>query len=139
DSHLPCPTSPRRRRGQRHLLTPLVGGEAADRFGQHPDPPQAMLNQLVHMFQNERIRDLFVRAEWRTWHEDRYCRSGYSAIAPDPIPDARDALAMPLTNTLFFAGEAVGVRGKPGNVASVHGAIESGIHAAREVAESLRT
>ena len=45
---------------------------------------------------------------------------------------------MPVADTLFFAGEAVGVKGKPGNVASVHGAIESGIQAARDVIASLR-
>jgi hypothetical protein len=43
-----------------------------------------------------------------------------------------------VADTLFFAGEAVGVKGKPGNVASVHGAIESGIQAARDVIASLR-
>ena len=35
-----------------------------------------------------------------------------------------------MAETLFFAGEAVGVKGRPGNVASVHGAIESGIQTA---------
>ena len=138
DSQLHWPTFPTRRRGQRHLLTHLVGGDAADRFGHHPDPPQAILNQLVHMFETERIRDLFVRAEWRVWHDDRYCRSGYSAFPDDYFPDARDALGTPLAETLYFAGEAVGVKGKPGNVASVHGAIESGIQAARDVIASLR-
>jgi monoamine oxidase len=138
DSQLHWPTSPTRRRGQRHLLTHLVGGDAADRFGHHADPPQAMLHQLVHMFGNERIRTHFVRAEWRLWHEDRFSRSGYSAFPVDSFPDAREALGMPMADTVFFAGEAVGVRGKPGNVASVHGAIESGIHAARDVIASLR-
>jgi uncharacterized protein with NAD-binding domain and iron-sulfur cluster len=45
---------------------------------------------------------------------------------------------MPVADTLFFAGEAVGVKGKPGYVASVHGAIESGIQAARDVIASLK-
>ncbi len=138
DSQLHWPTSPRRRRGQRHLLTHLVGGDAADRFGHHPDPPQAILNQLVHMFGNERIRDLFVRAEWRVWHDDRYSHSGYSALPDETVPDAREALGVPVADTLFFAGEAVGVTGKPGNVASVHGAIESGIQTARDVIAAMR-
>jgi len=138
DSQLHWPTSLMRRRGQRHLLTHLVGGDAADRFGHHPDPPQAILNQLVHMFGIERIRDLFVRAEWRVWHDDPYSRSGYSVLPDDTLPDARESLGMPVADTLFFAGEAVGVKGKPGNVASVHGAIESGIQAARDVIASLK-
>jgi monoamine oxidase len=138
DSQLHWPTSLSRRRGQRHLLTHLVGGDAADRFGHHPDPPRAIVNQLVHMFGNERIRDLFVRAEWRVWHDDPYSRSGYSTLPEDTVGDAREALGLPVADTLFFAGEAVGVQGKPGNVASVHGAIESGIQAARDVTASLR-
>jgi len=138
DSQLHWPTSQHRRRGQRHLLTHLVGGDAADRFGQHPDPPQAMLNQLVHMFGNERIRERFVRAEWRLWHVDRFSRSGYSAFPDRADWDAREELGKPVGETLFFAGEAVGVKDEPGHVASVHGAVASGIYAAREVVASLR-
>jgi monoamine oxidase len=137
DSQLHWPTSPQRRRGQRHLLTHLVGGDAADRFGQHPNPPQAMLNQLVHMF-GKRIRDLFVRGEWHVWHADPFSRSGYSALPNDADKDARQMLGLPVSDTLFFAGEAVGVKGQSGKIASVHGAIESGIHCARDVIASLR-
>ena len=137
DSQLHWPVSPARRRGKRHLLTHLVGGEAADRFGAHSDPPQAMLNQLVHIFNNERIRDLFVRAEWHAWHTDRFSLSGYSAVPNDSDDGARQSLGLPVADTLFFAGEAVGVRHTPGRVASVHGAIESGIHCARDVAAVL--
>lgn len=97
-----------------------------------------MLNQLVHMFGNERIRERFVRAEWRAWHADNYCRSGYSAFPDDADWDAREALGKPVADALFFAGEAVGVKGTPGQVASVHGAIASGVHVAREVMASLR-
>ena len=137
DSQLHWPTSVERRRGQRHLLTHLVGGDAADRFGQHPDPPEAMLNQLVHMFASRRIRDLFVRAEWRVWHADPFSRSGYSAFPSDADQSARQTLGEPLAETLFFAGEAVGVPNLQGHVASVHGAIESGLHCARQVISSL--
>ncbi len=138
DSQLHWPTSLGRRRGQRHLLTHLVGGDAADRFAQHPDPPQAMLNQLVHMFGNQRIRDLFVRAEWHVWDADPFSRGGYSAYPDNADEGARQALGLPVADTLFFAGEAVGVRGRPGKVASVHGAIESGMDSAYHVIRSLR-
>jgi monoamine oxidase len=138
DSQLHWPTSPPAPALRRHLLTHLVGGQAADRFGQHADPPQAMLNQLVHMFDNERIRELFVRAEWHVWHADPFSRSGYSAFPDDADENARQTLGQPVSETLFFAGEAVGVRGQPGLVASVHGAIESGIQCARDVVASLQ-
>lgn len=138
DSQLHWPTLPSGVSSRRQLLTHLVGGDAADRFGQDADPPQAMLSQLVHMFRKPRIRKLFIRAEWRLWHADRYSRSGYSAFPSDADDDAREMLGQPVSETLFFAGEAVGVRGRPGMVASVHGAIESGMACAREVAAALR-
>ena len=59
-------------------------------------------------------------------------------MRPIAVLDACVLIPMPVADTLFFAGEAVGVQGKPGNVASVHGAIESGIQAARDVTASLR-
>jgi hypothetical protein len=54
-----------------------------------------------------------------------------SGLRPSPRATA------PVHNTLFFAGQAVGVKDKPGNVASVH-VIESGIQAARDLIASLR-
>jgi monoamine oxidase len=45
----------------------------------------------------------------------------------------RDVLAEPLEATLYFAGEATN-RVRP---ATVHGAIESGLRAAREVSPAL--
>jgi uncharacterized protein with NAD-binding domain and iron-sulfur cluster len=44
--------------------------------------------------------------------------------------EARAALAQPVENTLFFAGEATN---SDGHTATVHGAIASGRRAAREV------
>ncbi len=84
------------------------------------------------------VRELFVRAEWRVWHADSFSRSGYSAFPDEADADARAMLGLPLADTLFFAGEAVGVTGQPGKVASVHGAIESGMQCAREVIAALR-
>ena len=43
--------------------------------------------------------------------------------------DARQWLAAPLGNTLFFAGEATSV----GHVGTVHGAIQSGQRAGEEI------
>jgi len=48
---------------------------------------------------------------------------------------AEAALAKPLDNTLFFAGEATDITGHNG---TVHGAIASGKRAAAEILGSLR-
>jgi monoamine oxidase len=44
--------------------------------------------------------------------------------------DAQAQLARPLEDTLFFAGEATNTEGHQG---TVHGAIASGLRAAREI------
>jgi hypothetical protein len=62
----------------------------------------------------------------------------YALNTDAPSAARSGALGVPVTDTLFFAGEAVGVKGKPGNVASVPGAVESGIQAPREEIASLR-
>ena len=46
------------------------------------------------------------------------------------IEDAQEALAAPVSNTLFFAGEATDIDGHNG---TVHGAIASGRRAAAEI------
>jgi monoamine oxidase len=48
---------------------------------------------------------------------------------------AQEALASPIENTLFFAGEATDISGHNG---TVHGAIASGRRAASEIQRSLR-
>ena len=48
--------------------------------------------------------------------------------------DAREQLASPTSQTIFFAGEATSITGEHG---TVHGAEESGLRAANEVAEAL--
>lgn len=63
------------------------------------------------------------------WSRDPWSLGAYS-YSPVGMGDARAALAAPLGGTLFFAGEATLT---DGHLATVHGAIESGRRAAREV------
>jgi len=62
------------------------------------------------------------------WQADPYARGAYSYVATGGV-GARSRLAAPLGDTLFFAGEAT-AEGAPG---TVHGALESGVRAAREL------
>ena len=71
-----------------------------------------------------------LQAAWfHDWQRDPYARGAYSHVLVGGS-DARAALAVPLTGTLFFAGEATDAAGEHGTVA---GALQSGVRAAREV------
>jgi monoamine oxidase len=67
------------------------------------------------------------------WRRDPFSRGAYTYLAVGG-EGAREALAAPLDDTLFFAGEATSIDGQGG---TVNGALETGVRAAREVAECL--
>ena len=70
------------------------------------------------------------RAAWfEDWHANQFFLGAYSHVPVDGMA-ARDVLTEPLDGTLFFAGEATNNMGHGG---TVHGAIASGIRAARQV------
>jgi len=69
------------------------------------------------------------------WHADPFARGAYSWVPAGALP-ARGALARPVSDTLYFAGEATDLDGYGG---TVHGAIASGRRAARQILESLRS
>jgi monoamine oxidase len=82
----------------------------------------------------ERVEGLLEQAYYHDWHADPFARGAYS-YAPAGACSAREALAKPIEETLFFAGEAAETEGY---CATVHGAILSGREAARKVREVLR-
>jgi monoamine oxidase len=114
------------------VLTALIGGAAARRFASLGDRalPEA-LRQLEGMFGRD-LRDLCVGGRVVRWHRQRYTRMGYSYLPVGGPAALRDWLAEPLPPTLFFAGEATS-RQQP---STVHGALESGVRAARQVLEA---
>jgi monoamine oxidase len=72
----------------------------------------------------------------RRWPIDPNIRGGYSYLPPNSTLRHRVALAAPVENRLFFAGEAMHFGGEQ---ATVHGAIETGYRAANEVLLALRS
>ena len=68
-----------------------------------------------------------------SWTRDPYALGSYSFHAPGSGPDDRRRLQEPISDRLYFAGEAVGVD----NPATVHGALLSGRHAAEELMRRL--
>jgi monoamine oxidase len=76
------------------------------------------------------------RVQWssfRDWVRDPCCRGSYSFSLPGGSQE-RSALATPVRDTLYFAGEATE---RPPHYQTVHGAHSSGRRAAREILASI--
>ncbi len=77
----------------------------------------------------QELEGLLEHAYFHDWQTDPFSRGAYSygKVGGDGM---QEALARPVDNTLFFAGEATDVTGHNG---TVHGAIASGKRAAAEI------
>jgi len=76
-----------------------------------------------------RLEEALVACHVHDWQSDPFSRGGYSYAGVGGV-DAPVALAAPLAQTLFFAGEACAGRGDYG---TVHGALRTGREAAAAV------
>lgn len=79
----------------------------------------------------EIIENEVESVHYHDWSEDEYSRGAYSYSIASGAEAPRE-LAQPIDGTLFFAGEATDYEGNSGYV---HGAIASGIRAARQILE----
>ena len=108
------------------LLTAWAGGPKAARMtglAQRSLIAKA-LQSVRAIFPDAQLAD----ARAQDWHEDPYARGGYSYVLVGGM-GAREALAAPIADTLFFAGEATdGLE-----AGTVAGALRSGQRAAREI------
>jgi monoamine oxidase len=80
----------------------------------------------------QELEGLLERAYYHDWQNDPFSRGAYSygRVGGD---GAEQALATPIENTLFFAGEATDFGGHNG---TVHGAIASGHRAATQIVKA---
>jgi monoamine oxidase len=79
-----------------------------------------------------KLRQQLTGAYAHDWQQDPFSRGAYSYASVGGI-DAARALAAPVAETLYFAGEAANFDGYNG---TVHGAMASGDRAARELLQS---
>ena len=116
---------------------PIITGWAPFRSGERLsgksrsfviDQSLATLSRLLNI-RSEELARLLDTAYFHDWQNDAFSRGAYSygAVGAD---GAQQALASPIENTLFFAGEATDISGHNG---TVHGAIASGRRAAQEI------
>lgn len=114
------------------LLYGWVGGPKARQWSARTqnDVVQASLSGLERMFgKRTSLRGDFQDSYLHDWQADPFARGAYSYVLAGGSA-ARKALAKPLQNTLFFAGEAADVAGESGTVA---GALQSGTAAAKAI------
>lgn len=78
------------------------------------------------------VASQIVSAHTHNWQTDPYALGAYSYVPAGAMEDLR-ALANPVQETLFFAGEASDLEGRNG---LVHGAISTGLRAAGELLRS---
>jgi monoamine oxidase len=121
----------------RHLVG-WVGGPGALRLTDLPerDVLTKALETLSRIFG---LRLPVLRADlesWRivNWQHEPFTRGGYCVI-PVGAMEALETLAAPVEDTLFFAGEATNTEGEEG---TVHGAMDTGLRAAREILRARR-
>jgi monoamine oxidase len=121
-----------------HIRAPVLvgwcGGANAERLTGPRLSPAELLNQALKSLQiifgvsESRLRDLLVSSHTHDWTSDPFTRGAYSYLPIGGL-EAQQTLAQPVDDVLFFAGEATSV----GHVGTVHGAIESGERAAKEI------
>jgi monoamine oxidase len=113
------------------LLTAWIAGPKAARLStaEMPHIVEQALESLSVVFGRPQSEFELEAAYLHNWQTDPFARGAYSYIAVGGS-DARSALAAPLEDTLFFAGEATDTQDE---AATVTGALQSGDRAAREV------
>jgi len=118
------------------LLVAWVGGPRAIALSgmAGADLIERALNDFGALFnQLEVVRKEFEGGLTHDWSRDPFARGAYSYVTVGG-GDARAALAAPVDDTLFFAGEATSTDGQSG---TVNGALETGERAAAEAVASL--
>lgn len=83
---------------------------------------------LTFSLSRSEIETQLETAHYHNWRDDPFTRGAYAYVPVNGLEQQR-ILAQPVENKLFFAGEATSV----GHIGTVHGAIQSGQRAAREI------
>ncbi len=120
------------------LLVGWAGGKAADGLARKgaESVVESALESLSQVLGVARAGvDAQLEAAYtHDWQADPFARGAYSYLPVGGV-EAQKELAQSIEGTLFFAGEATNTDGHNG---TVHGAIATGMRAAREVMDSLR-
>jgi monoamine oxidase len=116
------------------LLVAWAGGPNAERLrgAARAKILARAMRSLREIFGEPADRHL-AGAHLHDWQQDPYARGAYSYVVAGGS-HAREALAAPVADTLYFAGEAADLEGEAGTVA---GALQSGRRAALQIIRGL--
>jgi monoamine oxidase len=117
------------RNGQ--VVTAWVGGPKADAHRSSLETITTAIESLSAIFGRD-ARPFVESAQFHNWRNDPFAYGAYSYVPVGGL-EARKVLTRPVQGTLFFAGEATASAGFQG---TVHGALESGLRAARQVLDA---
>ncbi len=112
-------------------ITGWVAGPRALRVPAGAALKDQALATLGAIFNRSDLPALLTRFHTHDWKSDPYSLGAYS-YAPAGALTASDALAIPVENTLYFAGEHTDITGHWG---TVHAALRSGLRAASQILE----
>ncbi len=114
------------------ILVGWAGGPTAQRLLSLSDTEieSRALESLSIIFgiNKDVLRTFVTQSYFHNWQQDPLSRGAYSYATVNGMEHQLN-LAKPLDGTVFFAGEATSL----GHFGTVHGAIESGMRAAREI------
>ena len=120
------------------VLTAWCGGRVAEAMSERLQAANGVdvlrreaVEQLARIFERDAAWLEFQLAEWQfhNWTQDEFACGAYSYVLAGEL-DAPFAMAAPVEDTLFFAGEHTDLRGHWG---TVHAALGSGYRAARQI------
>lgn len=115
------------------VLVGWAGGLAAEKFAgaSREFVVGAALTSLARALAvpQTQIEELLIEAYTHDWQADPFARGAYSYVPPGALAAQRE-LALPVEETIFFAGEATNTDGHSG---TVHGAIATGRRAVEEI------
>ncbi len=118
---------------QRPVITGWAAGPKADRLqdASEEELKQTALQSLRNLLGEDPGQP--EQSWFHDWRRDPFSLGAYSSVRAGGMA-AHARLREPVENTLWFAGEAVAT----GHMGTVHGAIASGIQAARGIAGQIR-
>ncbi len=114
-----------------HVLTGLVGGLQAASLSNLTEEGivSRAQQELSRLFGSTAPYSCFIKGKCVSWTEDPWSKGGYTYVPPGAY-GVRQTLAKPIDNVIFFAGDSTVTDSNP---STVHGAIGTGLRAAREV------